>query len=118
MINKIQYAYSFDRETFSGTFDSIDDAREEAATYDEYNTFWVGTIVRLDLAESISIDRIIEQIEEYIEDEFEWLNYTGAVIDVKDRALFESKIKKTISEHVTAKVFSVENVKEYQNVLK
>ncbi len=118
MINEIQYAYSLDGETYVGYYDSIDNARQAASCYDEYKSIWVGTIVKPDPAESISIDRIIEQIEEDIEDEFEWLNYTGAVIDVTDRALFESKIKKTISEHVTAKVFSVENVKEYQNVLK
>ncbi|KKM75964.1 hypothetical protein LCGC14_1384990 [marine sediment metagenome] len=117
-MNNDKYAYSLDSETYVGSYDSVDEARIEASCFDDCKAIWVGTIVKPDPAESISVDWIIEQIDEEIEDEFEWLNYTGAVIDVTDRALCESKIKKTISEHITTKVFSVENVNEYQNVLK
>lgn len=110
-----KYAYSLDGETYVGTFDSIDDARIEASYHDDIDTVWIGTIVYPDPGESISIDRIIEQIEEDIGDGFEWLNFTGGVIDVTDRALFESKIKTAIREHITTKVFSVENSKEFNN---
>ena len=110
---KKQYAYSLDGETFMGTFDSIDEARIEAATYDKYKTIWVGTIAYPDPADYICIDRLIEQIEENLNDDFWWLD-----CDVKktiDKDTFESKIKTAVREHIKPKVFSVENSNEYQN---
>lgn len=110
---KVQYAYSIDGETYVGTYDSINEARLEASCYDEYKTIWVGTIAHPDPAEGVSVDWIIEHIEENIGDEFWWLDVDD-FIDVTDIDVFESKIKTAIREHITPKVFSVKNTIEYK----